>query len=385
MALAVPEPLSDFHEIAVLRALALGDMLSAVPTFRSVRRRFPDARLTLIGLPWAREFVDRFGAYIDDFVEFPGFPGIPERDVDPARIVRSIEELQARHFDLAIQLQGNGIDSNAFVALLGARMTAGFILPGIAAISPPPNGIWVEYSGHGPEVHRLLSVADALGGEVDDTPEFPITPVDEADLARALPAPLPIGRYAVVHPGASHPPRRWPTEQFAAAADHLARSGLRIVITGSEAERDIARAVAAAMEEPALDVSGRTSLGALGVLIRDAGLMLSNDTGVSHVAAGVRTPSVVLFSEADPVRWAPLDQSRHIALGGVPGQQECAHPSGGPHRCMADGCRLRPRDSRPIEALFPTFDDVIAALDEIRRRWPDTHPERFSRLSLADF
>jgi len=362
--------LDDVRTIAIFRALALGDMLCAVPTFRSIRHRFPDARITLIGLPWAREFVQRFGGYLDDLIEFAGFPGIPERDVHPARIVGSIANVQARRFDLAIQLQGNGLSSNSFVALLGARLTAGFVLPGTAAVPPTDDGIWVEYAGHGPEVHRLLRVADALGGEVDDAPEFPLTSTDEADLAAVLPSPLSPGCYAVIHPGASHARRRWRPEKFAVAADHLASTGMGIVVTGSEGERDVAAQVVAHMREPALDLAGRTSLGALGVLVRDAALLLSNDTGVSHVAAGVQTPSVVLFSEADPLRWAPLDETRHIALGGIPGEQECPHAPGDPHRCMADACRLRPRDSRPTEALFPDLDEVVAALDDLRRRWP---------------
>jgi ADP-heptose:LPS heptosyltransferase len=128
---------TDIREIAILRALVLGDLLCAVPTFRSLRRRFPAARITLIGLPWARSFVARYGAYLDDFVEFAGFPGIKERDVDPARVVQSIGDLQARHFDLAVQLQGSGLSSNSFIALLGARSTAGFVLPGTAWMPPP--------------------------------------------------------------------------------------------------------------------------------------------------------------------------------------------------------------------------------------------------------
>ncbi|HET8784388.1 MAG TPA: glycosyltransferase family 9 protein [Candidatus Limnocylindrales bacterium] len=360
----------EIHEIAILRALVLGDLLCAVPMFRSIRRRFPDARITLIGLPWARSFVERFNGYLDDFVEFPGFPGIKERNVEPARIVDAISELQRRDFGLAIQAHGSGLTSNAFTALIGARTTVGFVLPGAAQLPPPAPGIWVEYPGHGPEVHRLLRLAAALGGEVDDTPEFPLTEEDETALRRSLPSRLTPARYAVVHPGASHPPRRWPIEQFAAAADHLAASGLDVVVTGNKDERDVAGAVVANMRHPALDLSGRTSLGALGVLIRDAALMLANDTGVSHIAAGLRTPSVIVFSEADPIRWAPLDTTRHIALGGIPGQQECPHPDGGPHRCMADACRLRPRDPRPAEALFPGLDDVMAALDDLLRRWP---------------
>ena len=117
---------TEIREIAILRALVLGDLLCAVPMFRSIRHRFPGAGITLIGLPWARSFVERFNGYLDDFVEFPGFPGIKERNVEPARIVGAIGELQRRQFDLAIQAHGSGLTSNTFTALIGARTTAGW-------------------------------------------------------------------------------------------------------------------------------------------------------------------------------------------------------------------------------------------------------------------
>ena len=118
--------------------------------------------------------------------------------------------------------------------------------------------------------------------------------------------------YVCVHPGARASERRWPAESFAAAADALSASGLRIVVTGHGAEEcAIAERVKSAAVVPIVDLSGRSSLGALGVLLRDAALLICNDTGVSHLAAALQVPSVVVFRTTDPIRRAPVDCRRH--------------------------------------------------------------------------
>ncbi len=122
------------------------------------------------------------------------------------------------------------------------------------------------------------------------------------------------GSYVCVHPGASVPERRWPAERFAAVADWLAGHGLRVLLTGTIREADLCHAVGQAMRAEALDLSGRTGLGSLGVLLEGARMLVCNDTGVSHVAAALRVPSVVLAPAANIARWAPSDRRRHRVL-----------------------------------------------------------------------
>jgi ADP-heptose:LPS heptosyltransferase len=94
------------------------------------------------------------------------------------------------------------------------------------------------------------------------------------------------------------------------------------------------QAVRRGMRMPALDLSGKTDLGALAALIAQARLVVSNDTGISHVAAAVATPSVIVSCGADTERWAPLDHERHQVLSADVACRPCMHkvcPSG--HEC----------------------------------------------------
>src|SRR5262249_20056841 len=68
------------RRVVCLRALRLGDLPCAVPAFRAIRAALPNAEIVLVILPWAREFVERYAGYLDGFREFPGYPGLPERE-----------------------------------------------------------------------------------------------------------------------------------------------------------------------------------------------------------------------------------------------------------------------------------------------------------------
>jgi ADP-heptose:LPS heptosyltransferase len=300
-------PLARFR-IAVFRALKLGDLLCATPALRALRRAWPTAEFTLIGLPWAREFVRRVPHLLNQFLEFPGDPRLPEREVDYPAVAPFFADARERSFDLAIQLHGTGPIVNPIAAAFGARRTAGFYRRGDECPDPET---FIEWPERGLEVDRLLRLTTFLGCAPHDKGlEFPLRASDW-DAARRL---TDVGNYLVIHPGASVHQRRWPVGQFAAIADGLAEFVGRVVITGSASERDLACAVAAKMQEPAHILAGQTDLGALGAVIDRARLVVCNDTGVSHVAAARRTPSVVISSGDNPNRWAPADAHLHRVL-----------------------------------------------------------------------
>jgi ADP-heptose:LPS heptosyltransferase len=78
-------------KIALFRPLGMGSLLCAVPALRALDAAYPDAHITLIGLPRVRELAARLHRYLDGFAEFPGFPAWPSRSAIwmPCRISSS--------------------------------------------------------------------------------------------------------------------------------------------------------------------------------------------------------------------------------------------------------------------------------------------------------
>lgn len=363
------------RKVAVFRALQLGDLLCAVPALRAVRNGFPQAEITLIGLPWAGEFVQRFARLVDRFVEFPGFPGLPEREPDIAALPRFLADAQASRYDLAIQMHGRGDLTNPLVGAFGARLMAGFCPPGGACPDPLRFLPWPE---SGTEIHRCIALTDFLGLPRDgDRLEFPLdyeeTLQGEALLARHR---LKSRHFVCIHPGARLYTRRWPWDHFAAVAQDVAHRGFRVVLTGSSEEALITRRIARTLPSgTVVDLAGQTGLGAFAALLRHARLLVANDTGVSHVAAALRVPSVIVCCGADPHRFAPLDHALHEVLHHPVACRPCAHvhcPIGHPcaHKLTPErviariGARLAQRKAaEPLRFAVPLRP---ASLVEVR-------------------
>ncbi|WP_345955656.1 glycosyltransferase family 9 protein [Mucilaginibacter sp. PAMB04168] len=306
-------PATEIKKIAVFRALQLGDMLCIIPAMRALRYAYPTAHITLLGLPWAKTFTERFSSYFDDFIHFPGFPGLPEQPFDAKETVAFLTSMQGQ-FDLLLQMQGNGTVINPMMELFGARFTGGFYTHGDFAAN---TDYYMPYPNYGPEPERHVLLMEHLGIPAKGNElEFPLTEQDQADFD-ALQLPLEPGNYVCIHPGSRGAWRQWPTEHFATLADYCVEQGYTAVLTGTAGEMPIVESVIGHMKHPALNTAGTTALGAMGVLIKNARLLVSNCTGVSHMASAFQTPSIVISMDGEPDRWGPINKQVHRTLNWI--------------------------------------------------------------------
>lgn len=334
------DELEGVRRVGVLRALSLGDMVCATPALQALRSRFPGASVTLVGQAWAAQWASRIEA-IDEFIALPAHPLIGEA-LSPGPWQAFVSRMAGMQLDVALQLHGSGGISNGVVREWQARHTVVFHEAGVA----PPPGTWgVRWPNRGSEPRRLMRLLQPLGVAEDASGPLPlshpVTCADRQEVESLLEAHgRPAGRgtgWVCVHPGSKWASRRWPAARFAEVARELAERGHDILLTGGEPERALADEIGRQVPH-AINLCGQTSLWTLGAVIDGASLLICNDTGVSHIAAALGVPSVVVSCGSEVARWSPADPVRHRVLWSAPPCRPCmgCACSQPVHRCAQD-------------------------------------------------
>jgi len=301
---------NEIRQIAVFRALQLGDILCSIPALRNLRLNFPAAHISYIGLPGSKSLIERFSTYFDEFIPFPGYPGLPEQDFDESEFKRFSEEIHHKYYDLILQMQGNGTIVNDMLAKLEPKNLAGFSIDEDELISNP---LMMRYPNFEHESSRHLKLISALGLKVDDTEmEYPLFD-DDYKRFEAQQFPL-TEKYICIHPGSRAAWRQWPSSYFAQIADLCFVHGFQIVLTGTKDEAELAFNVSCEMRQKPFNLTGKTDLGTLGVLLKNSSGLVANCTGISHIAAGLKVKSVIISMDGEPERWAPTDRSIHYTI-----------------------------------------------------------------------
>ncbi len=298
----------------------IGDAVMTIPAVRSIRAAFPNSEITLLSLPWVSD-VFRYSPWVDHLFIYDK-QGIHRGIRGKLRLVG---ELRQQHFDCAIILQ-NAFEAAFITTLAGIPVRGGYTTDGRAL-----------FLTHGvkksPEIknkHQVYYYQEMLRGlELETGPDnlelflpgSEITGAQDklgecfADLAKKRPV---FG----LNPGAAYgPAKRWPAEKFEKLAQILCSqlNGL-VIIFGTEADNETARQIQQGSGNPdrILDLTGKTNLVEAMAYIGQCDVFVTNDSGLMHVGAALKTPLVALFGSTDHLATGPFSQNAKVLRKKLP-------------------------------------------------------------------
>lgn len=316
--------------ILVIKLADIGDVLTATPALRSLRRTFPNASITALTSLHCAGLLERTG-FVDEVLAFDKW--------SPALPAALGLHLRRRRFDAMLLLHHlttpRGVAKYAALSTaVGAPVRAGLDngRGWFLTHRAPDHGFGIRH-----EVEYCNDVTGMLGAQPDHGQlEFPMSEQDRAYAKEALP---PVRPLVAVHPGSGSysTARRWPIERYQEVVQRLGAAGISPIAVGGPGEESLGRALGAG-----IDLTGRTTMSQLGAVLGGCAAFVGNDSGVMHIAAAVGTPVVALFGPSNHRAWGPWDPSgRSVILSSNLPCLPCfyrGHELGTPEGCPNRTC-----------------------------------------------
>lgn len=333
------------RDILLLQLGRLGDLIQTLPVIRRCKQAHPGCRVTLVCLENFRDAVRESGGWdrlipvrLEDTDALAG-PG--NREAFPDRPpFDSIPEFRER-YDLVLAL-----NPDLGSAILCDRIAAARKLGRVDTMEGELRllGPWAKYlfAMVGERTANLYNIVDVNMGLAGLAParQEPCLPVSAPRLAEARDILRANGwrggrPLVALQTGASDLHRAWDTDHFAALAARLADDGAEVALLGDARESDRTREVREKSGRPLIDLAGKTGLPLLAAAVKSCDLLVSNDTGTLHVAAGVGTPTLGLFfASAYFSETAPYGAGHAVLQVEIP----CS-PCSASSRCVRQICR----------------------------------------------
>ena len=301
-----PDATSAASRVVVRPPNWLGDAVLALPAISALRRHFASTHFAIAAAPAvAALFREDTDASPDRVIELPG------------RTRDAVAALEGEGFDLGVLFPNSFRSAWQFKRARikerwgYARAARGWLLT--RRSRPEPR----QGATHQSDYYRDLVTGLGIPCEPGEAPRIqPRGPSIERAIALLSQAGVsPDMRIVGVAPGAAYgQAKQWPPDRLAEVVARLVRErGVTAVIVGAAHDRDAARAIESWLRAHAPDalprvinLTGRTSLGALVGVVQRAAAFLSNDSGAMHLAAALGRPVVAIFGPTDERATSPI-------------------------------------------------------------------------------
>lgn len=316
--------LSTPCRILILQTAFIGDVLLTLPLLQSVKKLFPGARLDFLAIPAARNILETHPD-IHQLIIYDK----RKRDKGIIAFFQLIRRLRENRYDLAV-VPHRSIRSAALVWAAGIPRRIGFDRSAgrffFNHIIPYRRGIH--------EINRNLHLLDPFGIAANEKvpPKLFFSLEDEKAVfdwmkIRQL---SQSENFVALAPGSVWATKRWPPEYFARLANMLKKAGFQIVLIGGEADTAVAREVERQILPPVFNAVGQFTLRQSALLIRQARLLVTNDSAPQHLATAVGTPVAAIFGPTVPAfGFYPYGgRDRVVEIGELPCRPCSTH--GGP-------------------------------------------------------
>jgi heptosyltransferase-3 len=276
----------------------IGDVFLATPVARSIKTAYPDAAVDMLVFEGTQDVV----AANADLRRIWTLAEHPTIEAQLA-LLRSLW----RRYDLAISVLAG--DRPTFYSWVAGRYRIGNLLPDKKSWwKRRLLNEWVPFDNL--DTHTVsmnLRLLEPLGIKPFATPVVAWKQEDEETVRRLYPSIAGRQPYAVLHVSPKFVYKTWTVDGWAALGRWLMDHGVGVVVTGGNSpdERSYCEDVVNRMPDGSVNLAGQVRLPALGYLLSRAALYVGTDTAVSHMAAAVDAPTIVLFGPSNPVKWGP--------------------------------------------------------------------------------
>lgn len=319
------------------------------PAIRAIRKGFPGSLISILAKPWVAP-VFKSSPYIDNVLIYNG-DNIHKGIRGKLHLARDLRQYR---FDAAILLQ-NAFEAALITFLARIPCRIGYDTDArrmlLTHAVPCTSEIKREH-----QTGYYLNIIRSLGLE-DDGEELYLQLSREsrvrAENILRRHGISPEERMIGINPSATFgPAKQWFPERYALLSDKIYESNqMPIILFGGPEDKELGRKISTMMQHRPIDLTGRTSLGEAMALIERCALFITNDSGLMHVAAALKTPLIAIFGSTNPTTTGPFSSNSRVVQ--IP--MDCSP-------CLKPECpqgHLDCMEQIGVDAMFDVVKDML--------------------------